>query len=63
MLTKGEIIKIKESKRVRLEIQDIDTSQSYAHKLILTPIYKPSSKSTLNKKSIFSKVKFKIQKL
>lgn len=58
---KGAVVRITGQKRLYLQVQEIEARQ-YEHKLTMIPVYKPSPKSRLKKKSSFSKVKVKIIK-
>lgn len=55
-LTKGSIIKDKDSKRWNYKVMDI-TAVPYGHKVSLLPVYKPSPRSRLNRRGVFSKMK------
>ena len=59
ILNFGQAIKIKGEKRVHLIVVDTkleDNTETYSMK----PVYRPSPKSTLNNKSVFSKFKMKV---
>lgn len=53
------IIKIKGQKRFCFEIQDT-SKEPYQHTISMVTVYKPSPKSRLKAKTIFSKIKCKI---
>lgn len=55
----GQIIKWKESKRVRFKVDGIERLKG-EFKYSLTKVYKPAPKSRLKKKTVFSKKKIEI---
>lgn len=52
----GNIIKDKDSKRWEYKVMDIIAVQ-YGHKVSVLPVYKPSPRSRLNRRGVFSKMK------
>jgi len=60
MISVGEQVRIVGQKRIWLvvnEFKDEDSAECYA----MNPIYKPSPRSKLKNKTVFSKVKMKIK--
>lgn len=60
LFTKGQLIRIAKKKRVWGEVENDSVRSNGETKVTIKSVYRPSPKSTLNKKRIFSKFKRKI---
>lgn len=60
MFTKGQLVRIAKKKRVWGEVENDSVYSNGETKVTIKSVYRPSPKSTLNKKKIFSKFKRKI---
>ncbi len=59
MFQQGQVIKIKELKRVRFHIDHIGTD-NYSQTLFGSPVYEPAPRSKAKIKNVFSKMQHKI---